>query len=204
MVTTPASAPWRSEAALAHAALGHREQAFALAHEELNLAEAWGTQTAIGISLRALGVITEGHAGLDLLHQAASALASSPALLEHARALYHLGAAACRLDDTATGRPILVQAHDLANNCGSRALTRLTRTALAAIGADPGPPPPSTPILPGLEYKASTLTVAGHTDRQIAQALMITPHTVQTTITSACRRLNLPDRTHLPAALGVF
>ena len=201
LVITPASAPWRSEAAIAYAALGHREQALALAREELDLAEAWGTPTAIGVSLRALGMITEGRAGLDLLHQAASALAGSPARLEHAGALYHLGAAACRLDDTEAGRPILLQAHRLAQDCGSRALTRRTRTALATIGTDPGPPPSSTPILPGLEYKVTALAVAGHTDRQIAQALMITPHTVQTTIDSACRRLNLPDRTYLHTAL---
>nr|WP_051942305.1 AAA family ATPase [Streptacidiphilus rugosus] len=202
MMSNPATCAWRSEAALAHAALGQREQALALAREELDLSHAWGTPRAVGVSLRTLGVITQGRTGLDLLHQAADTLAGSPARLEHARAFYELGAATYRLDDTDTARPILLQAHHLAQECGSLALARRTRTALAAIGTDPGPPPPSAPVLPGLEYKAATLAATGHTDRQIAQALMTTPRTVQATIDSACRRLHLPDRTHLPATLA--
>ncbi|MEU9131826.1 AAA family ATPase [Kitasatospora sp. NPDC048540] len=201
-MSNPATRAWRSEAALAHAALGQRDQALALAREELDLSHAWGTPRAIGVSLRTLGVITQGRTGLDLLHQAADTLAGSPARLEHARALHELGAAACHLDHPDTGRPILLQAHHLAQECGSLALARRTRTALTAINADPGPPPPTTPILPGLEYKVATLAATGHTDRQIAQSLMTTQHAVQEAIDNACRRLHLPDRTHLPAALA--
>ena len=54
----PAAVDWRSQAALAHAALGRaRMPAIALAREELELARRFGAPRAIGIALRTLGVV---------------------------------------------------------------------------------------------------------------------------------------------------
>jgi tetratricopeptide (TPR) repeat protein len=52
---TVGAAPWRAEAALAHAALGDAQEARRLAVEQLELARAFGRPRALGISLRASG-----------------------------------------------------------------------------------------------------------------------------------------------------
>ena len=201
-VTNPASTPWRSEAALAYAALGARAEALRLAEEELDLAHAWGTPRAIGVSLRALGVVTGGRPGLAFLRQAEATLAESPARLEQARASYELGAASCRAGVSETGRSNLLTAYRLAQGCGSRVLARRVRKALCTIGADPGPLPPAAPILSGSEHRVAALAVTGHTDRQIAQALMLTPHAVETLVAGACRRLRVSSRAELIATLA--
>jgi ATP/maltotriose-dependent transcriptional regulator MalT len=87
---TPAVAPRRSTAALALAARGEHERAAALADEELALVRAFGTPRAIGIALRANGLVA---ADIEVLRAAAQALAGAEARLEHARALCELGAA---------------------------------------------------------------------------------------------------------------
>ena len=57
----PTIPPWRSDAALAHLALGASAEARALAAEEVTLAEAYGPR-ALGIALRAAGLTENGRA----------------------------------------------------------------------------------------------------------------------------------------------
>src|SRR5205085_887651 len=63
MITSPSFLPWRSEAALAHLALGDREAAERLAAEELELARTFGAPRALGMALRAAGIVTGGDRG---------------------------------------------------------------------------------------------------------------------------------------------
>ena len=63
MVTSPSYVPWRSDAALAHLALGDHESAERLAEEELLLAQAFGAPRALGVALRAAGVVAGGDRG---------------------------------------------------------------------------------------------------------------------------------------------
>src|SRR4029453_7699621 len=72
---------------------GRNGEARALAEEELALARRWGAPHAIGASLRVLGLVESGQAGIGLLREAVELLAGSEARLEHARALVDLGAA---------------------------------------------------------------------------------------------------------------
>jgi hypothetical protein len=78
--------PWRSEAALAHAALGERGPASRLAAEELEIARAFGTPRAIGVALRAAGLVAGGSDGTEMLSEAVETLRRSGAQLELARA----------------------------------------------------------------------------------------------------------------------
>ena len=134
----PAAVDWRSQAALAHAALDRPEAALELAHEELELARRFGAPRAIGIALRALGVIADS---LDHLHEAVDVLSASPARLEHARALADLGTALRHRRRIADARAPLLQALDLATRCGATPLAERARTELLDCGRAPAPGP---------------------------------------------------------------
>src|SRR5262245_34081092 len=60
------SLPWRSWAGEGLRLLGRNDEARALADEELALARRWGDPQAIGASLRALGLVEGGTAGIGL------------------------------------------------------------------------------------------------------------------------------------------
>src|SRR5215469_6840148 len=134
---SPSAAPWRSDAALAHLALGQPAEARALAAEEVALARAFHGPRVLGIALRAAGLAEGGRRGIELLRQAARALEGSSARLEHARALTDLGAALRRAGQRAESREVLRVALDRAHSRGAIALTERTRTELVAAGGRP-------------------------------------------------------------------
>ena len=76
---SPTTAPWRSDAALAHLALGAPAEARVFAAEELALARAYRGPRALGIALRAAGLTEGGRRGIELLRQAVRALEGSGA-----------------------------------------------------------------------------------------------------------------------------
>jgi tetratricopeptide (TPR) repeat protein len=84
---SPRMIPWRTSAALAHHALGDRERALELAGDEVAAARQFKAGGPLGGALRALGLVTGGDDGIDLLRAAVNTLAGSPARLEHARGL---------------------------------------------------------------------------------------------------------------------
>jgi hypothetical protein len=84
--------PWRRWAAEGLRLLDRNDEARALADEELALARRWGDPHTIGASLRVLGLVEGGKAGMGLLQEAVEVLAGSEARLEHGRAVVDLGA----------------------------------------------------------------------------------------------------------------
>ena len=52
------------------------------------------------------------------------------------------------------------------------------------------------------ELRVATLAAGGQTNRDIAQALYVTPKTVEVHLTNAYRKLNIGSRRELPAALA--
>src|SRR5215218_10053879 len=65
----PGVLAWRSEAALAAHRLGRVEQARDLAGEELELARTFGSPRAVGLALRAAGLVAEDGQRLALLEE---------------------------------------------------------------------------------------------------------------------------------------
>jgi DNA-binding CsgD family transcriptional regulator len=194
--------PWRSDAALAHLALGAPAEARALAAEEVTLAQAYHGPRALGIALRAAGLAEGGRRGIDLLRQAGDVLEGSAARLEHARAMTDLGAALRRAGHRAESREILRPALDLAHRCGALALAERARTELIAAGGRP-----RRLVLSGLdsltpgERRVAQLAAAGLANREIAQNLFITARTVEGHLTHAYQKLAITSREQLPAAL---
>ncbi|MET8981434.1 AAA family ATPase [Streptomyces sp. NPDC004539] len=198
-VTNLTGAPWRSRAALLHLTLGQRTDALQLATEELELAHQWGTERAIGVASRCLGVIHGGRRGRALLREAVALLKRSPARLELARAHHELGTALLRDGETDEARHALTEALHLADTCGSVLLGGQVRGALAAAGVRPKPPPPAAPSLSPTQHRLLELLRAGHSDRQIAQTLLLTPHDVTALTEQAGRRLGATSRAELAA-----
>ena len=203
LITTPSSAPWRSDAALAQLAVGAPAEARALAAEEVALAQAYNAPRTLGIALRAAGLTEGGKRGIELLRQAVRVLEGSAARLEHARAMTDLGAALRRAGQRAESREILRPALDLAHRCGALALTERTRTELIAAGGRP-----RRPVLSGLdsltpsERRVAQLAAAGLPNRDIAQHLFITARTVEGHLTHAYQKLAITSREQLPAAIA--
>jgi DNA-binding CsgD family transcriptional regulator len=199
---SPPTTPWRSDAALAHLALGNQDEARALAAEELALARAYNASRVLGIALRAGGLADGGKRGIELLGEAVRVLEGSGARLEHARAMTDLGAALRRAGQRTESREVLRPALDLAHRSGALALEERARTELVAAGGRP-----RRLVLTGLdsltpsERRIAQLAAAGLPNREIAQNLFITTRTVEGHLTHAYQKLDITNREQLRAAL---
>ena len=129
----PSYSTWRSSLALALGPAGH-DEALALAHEELALAQEGGLARTQGISLRTLGILEEGPAGIEHLEQSIALLDGTPARLERARSLVALGSALRRANRRADARRPLVAGLEAAHACGAVRLTARARSELEAAG----------------------------------------------------------------------
>jgi DNA-binding CsgD family transcriptional regulator len=198
----PRYAPWRSLKAQALDRLGRREEAVALAAEEHDIARAWGSPGTVGRSLRVLGTI-ERDAGIEHLEAACALLEHAPARLERAKALAALGAALRRTRKPTEAREPLRKALELAEICGATALVESTRAELHATGARP-----RTTALQGVraltasERRVADLAADGRSNRDIAQALYVTPKTVEVHLSNAYRKLGISSRRELPDVLA--
>jgi DNA-binding CsgD family transcriptional regulator/predicted negative regulator of RcsB-dependent stress response len=200
-VGTPSAAPWRSGAALAQLALGHRDAAQALAEEEVECASELGAPRALGLALRA-HALARGDDGIALLEASARALEGSEASLELARSLTELGAALRRCGRRADARDPLRRALDLATRCGADPLAQQADTELRASGARPRQPALSGPqSLTVSERRVAEMAAQGQTNREIAQALFVSLRTVETHLTHAFQKLGIDSRTKLAEAL---
>ena len=203
LVTCPGYLPWRSEAALAYLALGDHEKAQRLADEELELARAFGAPRALGVAMRAAGVVAGGERGAALLRHAIEALERGDAMSERARALADLGALLRRRNRRTEARELLREALDAAYRTGARPLAEQAETELRATGARP-----RRVVLTGLdsltasERRIAELASQGLTNREIAQSLFVTSRTVEGHLTSVFRKLQLDSRSELPAVLA--
>jgi DNA-binding CsgD family transcriptional regulator len=203
LVTCPGFLPWRSEAALAHLALGDGEPARRLGEEELELARAFGAPRALGVAKRAAGVVAGGERGASLLCDAIEAFEHGDAKLDRAHALADLGALLRRRNHRTEARELLREALDVAHRAGARPLADQAEMELRATGARP-----RRVVLTGLdsltasERRIAELASQGLTNRQVAQTLFVTARTVEGHLTSVFRKLRVGSRDELPAALA--
>jgi DNA-binding CsgD family transcriptional regulator/tetratricopeptide (TPR) repeat protein len=198
----PAFTPWRSETALVLHGLGRADEARALAREEVELARRWGAPRALGIALRACGLVEGGAKGLAALREAVDVLEPSPARLELAASLSDLGAALRRGNQRAEARDVLRRALELAEVVGAAPLAERARTELTATGARPRSVRLSgVESLTASERRVAEMAADGLTNRQIAQALFVTPKTVEVHLSSVYRKLEIASRSELARVL---
>jgi DNA-binding CsgD family transcriptional regulator len=194
----PAVTPWRSTAATVAHELGDVRTARALAAEEVELARAFGAPRALGIALRAAGLVAEREAGIALLSEAVSVLGRSLGTLEHARALIDHGLALTAVGAEVQARARLTAGHGLAIRCGAAALA-------ARAGITPEPVRDTAVAVAELtpsEARVARMAAEGMTNRDIAQALFVTQKTVEMHLGSVFRKLGVRSRRALPDALA--
>jgi DNA-binding CsgD family transcriptional regulator len=198
----PAFAPWRSLAAEALDRLDRSDEAIELAEEELRLARAWGAPATVGRALRTIGQIRRGD-GIDTLREAVDVLEESGARLELAKAQAALGGALRRARRPTDARDPLRRALELADACGSPPLADFARAELHASGARPRSDALSgVDSLTASERRVVDLASQGQSNRDIAQALYVTPKTVEVHLTNAYRKLGIRSRRELSGALA--
>jgi DNA-binding CsgD family transcriptional regulator/tetratricopeptide (TPR) repeat protein len=193
---------WRSTLALALPDSSGAE-ALELADLELTLARKIGQPRAIGVALRARGLLCAGEDQILLLRQATTALEASPSRLEHARALTDLGAVLRRSSRRSEARPLLARALDMAAGCGARALATRAREELITAGARPRRERLSgVDALTASERRVAQMAAAGMTNREIAQALFVTIKAVSGHLTHVYEKLDITGRAQLPDLVG--
>jgi DNA-binding NarL/FixJ family response regulator len=201
-VRLPTAAFARSHAARALDRLGRTDEAIALVEAELADARRWGAPGTVGPSLRVLGVLRREE-GTALLEEAVTVLERSHARLELAKALADLGSALRHDRRPSDARDPLRRALELADACGADALVEHVRSELYATGARP-----RTTALGGVdaltasERRVAAFAADGQSNRDIAQALFVTPKTVEVHLSNAYRKLGIRSRRELAGALG--
>lgn len=179
------------------------DAARAEAERTLHGARSWGTPRAIGTAMHAAALVEEGTQRLDLLEEASSVLESSPARLEHARALTDFGGALRRAKHTTAARDPLRRALDIADACGARPLADRAHHELRAAGARPRRPRTSgANALTASERRIAVMAAEGLSNPEIAQALFVTKKTVESHLSNVYRKLDIDSRRHLSAALA--
>ncbi len=182
--------------------MGRTAEALALVEEELELARGWGAPSAVGHTLTVLGTL-QREAGIETLREAIAVLEPSTARLEHAKALAALGSALRRRRQPTEAREPLRRALELAAVCGADGLAEHVRSELYATGTRPRNDAMSGPdSLTPSERRVADLAAGGQTNRDIAQALFVTPKTVEVHLSNTYRKLGIRSRRELPAALG--
>ncbi len=200
---SPCFLPWRSDASLAALALAEPDTAQRLSDEELELAQAFGADRALGVALRAAGLVAGDDRGEALLREAIEVLAGPETPLEHARALADLGALLRRSNHRVEARQLLRQAVDTAYHHGAEALALRAETELRATGARPRRAQlTGLEALTASERRIAELAAEGLTNREIAQTLFVTARTVEGHLTHVFYKLDVKARTALPAALA--
>ncbi len=197
-IRNPAGSSWRSALAMLLSAEA-RDEALQLAHDELDDARRFGQSRAIGVALRAIGVL-EGDR--DLLRQAVTVLQSSPARLEYARALIELGAAIRRAGERAASREHLRRGLDIAVEGGATRLAARARSELESSGARLRRERiTGRDALTPSELRVARLAAEGRTNNEIAQALFVTPKTIDTHLSHVYSKLGISSRRAVAAAL---
>jgi DNA-binding CsgD family transcriptional regulator len=192
---------WRSGLALLLPEAG-REEALALAAEELALARAVENPRAEGAALRAVGMLQGGEQGIATLRESVAVVRGTPVRFDLARSLAELGAALRRGNSRAEARELLREAADLAQRCGGERLEERIHEELQIAGARPRRRALSgaDSLTPG-ERRVAAAAAAGATNREIAQDLFVSLRTVEMHLTNAYRKLGIVSRSGLAAAL---
>jgi len=115
------------------------------------------------------------------------------------------------------GRTLLVMGQVQRRAKRKRIAKEYLESALAIFESLPSPPwadraraelsrvglrPPAPLALTATEERVATLAASGHTNRQVAQALFLSPRTVEANLSRIYRKLGISSRAELGAAMG--
>jgi DNA-binding CsgD family transcriptional regulator len=191
----------RSLAARAYLALGKDDEARSLAARDLEAAKAFGAPRSVGIALRVMALVG-AEFGIEQLRESATVLEGSEAKLELARTLIELGAALRRGGARRDSREPLRRGLELADECGGALVALRAREELLASGARPGKRRSmGREALTPSERRVAALAKDGLSNREIAQALFLSPKTVEMHLSHVYRKLSIRGRNELATTL---
>ncbi|MFH7333996.1 ATP-binding protein [Streptomyces sp. KHY 26] len=168
----------------------------AAAHAERNPS----VPTALGVAAQALGLVRGDPA---LLERSVALLEASPRPLVRAAARADLGQALLAAHRTPEAVAALTEAHAAFTASGAHAAAARVKLDLTAAGAGGRRatsrrlPVQGWGALTASEKKVARLVAEGHTNRATADLLVVSPHTVNTHLTSAFRKLSVNSRVQL-------
>jgi DNA-binding CsgD family transcriptional regulator len=199
----PGLVPWSDTAAPAAAAVGDLELARRLAQAGLRRARRCGAPRAVALALRTAALLDEGEDGVQRLAEAEHLLERRPPSLAQAHVLVSHGAALRRAGQRTAAQPSLRRGLELADRMAAAPLAGTARDELRATGARPRRAAiTGAEALTPTEQRVARLAAQGQTSAQIAQALFVTPRTIQTHLTHTYRKLDITSRRQLPDALS--
>jgi DNA-binding CsgD family transcriptional regulator len=194
--------PWRPLLAEALVLAGRADEAADAAAGYAALAVKWDTHRARGHASRMRALVASRAQAIPLLEEGCTQFAASHARLELARSLAELGAHRRAAGDRRAARAILRDAHDAAHACHAIALCERARAELLLAGGRPRPPAGAgAGALTPAERRVVELAAQGATNREIARRLYLSPKTIEMHLRSAYRKLDVPGRGGLVAAL---
>lgn len=195
--------PWRIGAALAALALGDRGRAHHFIAVELDHAGRRQAVVARGRAMRAQGLATDAPETLELLCESVDLLEGTGAELELAYALTDLGAALRRSGHRVDARSRLETALCITRRLDAGLLGARVREELAAAGVRSSPiiNTGASALTPS-ELRVANLACEGLTNLEIAQALFVSPKTVEYHLRHVYQRLGISKRRQIRSVLS--
>ena len=170
-------------------------QALALLTESTR---ASGTPWALGVEARSRALLHRGEAAETLYREAIDRLQPTRLLLDLARAHLLFGEWLRRQRRRLDARKELRVAHELFSDFGTEAFAERARVELQATGEHARKRTVGTlDQLTPQEAQVARLVAQGHTNRDIAAQLFISPSTVEYHLRKAFRKLDVKTRTQL-------
>jgi DNA-binding CsgD family transcriptional regulator len=198
----PAVVEWRAYAGRAMVATGDPIEGVRLIEKELAQAKAFGAPGQIGRAMRALASVSDPAAALETLEAAVQVLQSSQWALERAAAMVDFGAALRRSGKRRDAVPWLREGLDLAKRCGADALVSRAKSEAAAAGARPRRTAlRGREALTPRERQVASLAADGHSNREIAEKLVVTVKTVEWHLRHGYAKLGVKSRQELAGKL---
>jgi DNA-binding CsgD family transcriptional regulator len=139
----------------------------------------------------------DGAGAIEEFERALAEHEGSPQPLERGRTLLALGAAQRRAKRRRDARASLQNALDVFEGIGTELWATRARTELGRIGGRAA----SGTDLTGSERRVSELVARGLSNREVAEALFLSEHTVESHLSSAYRKLGVRSRTQLASRL---
>ena len=193
----PGVFPFVPDAVEALVGLGELDQAKELTERLEAQGAASGRRLALGTAALCQGSIAAALGDLPgaatHLEHALDELRVVPQPLELARALLVAGGIQRRMKQKKAARVLLGEALEIVDEIGAQPWAEGARRDLARIG---GRPPSPTDLTPS-EEQIARLVAQGRTNREVAGALFVSVHTVESNLKRIYRKLGVRSRTEL-------
>ena len=177
---------------------GRRDRAASALEVLSETTRASGTPWAQGIEARSRALVAEGQAAEALYREAIERLRPTQLRVDLARTRLLYGEWLRRQHRHADARGELRIAHEMFTDFGMEAFAERTHRELQATGEHPRRRTPNTrDQLTPQETQVARLAAEGHTNREIAAQLFISPNTVDYHLRKVFRKLDVKWRTQL-------